>query len=104
MTGAEMERTEVVLEGVKGVARVQRVQRGEAVEGVTWVSWLLEGAGDGEDLREGIAVAAQKAGVLVRELRREQMSLEAAFMRAVESDEKRTERAADAKKQKEGTA
>ena len=34
----------------------------------------------------------------------EQMSLEAAFMRAVESDEKRTERAADAKKQKEGTA
>jgi hypothetical protein len=94
-----------VLEGVKGVAKVERVQRGEAVEGVTWVSWLLEGPAEGEgkdeDLREGIAVAAQKAGVLVRELRREQMSLEAAFMRAVESDEKRTERAADAKKQKE---
>jgi ABC-2 type transport system ATP-binding protein len=107
VTGAEVERTEVVLEGVKGVAKVERVQRGEAVEGVTWVSWLLEGAAEGEgkdeDLREGIAVAAQKAGVLVRELRREQMSLEAAFMRAVESDEKRTERAADAKKQKEGT-
>ncbi|MFZ4574575.1 MAG: ABC transporter ATP-binding protein [Phycisphaerales bacterium] len=82
---ADAERTEGMLRGVEGVATVERLQVTEPVEGVAWVSWLVA-AGTGTDLRERIAVAAQQRGVLVRELRREQMSLEAAFMRAVETE------------------
>ncbi|MCC6678341.1 MAG: ABC transporter ATP-binding protein [Phycisphaerales bacterium] len=86
-----------VLAGAAGVAGVARVERdGQQPGEAGWSRWrvAVETAnGSGRDLREPLARAAASAGLVVRELRREAVSLERLFASMIVSqpgDDERT--------------
>lgn len=72
------------LAGVPGVAEVEPVES-EAREG--FGSWRVTAHAGAGDLRAGIGEAALRAGVPIRELRREAPTLERVFLDLIESGE-----------------
>ncbi len=90
------ERAKKIWQNLPFIADVQpdTPERSSLVGG--WSLWLLTTKPGAPDLREAIATAASTAGILVRELRREEMSLEKVFLRIVEGEDKQGELAAAA--------
>ena len=73
------------LRAVPGVATVQRDGRGaEATGAGNWAVFRVTAEPGRGDLREAIAQAASRAGLVVRELRREAPSLESLFLDMIE--------------------
>jgi ABC-2 type transport system ATP-binding protein len=73
------------LRAIPGITAAQR----EGQPGVDgWASFRVSGAPGRGDLREAIAQGAAKAGLTVRELRREAPSLERLFLEMIESEGK----------------
>jgi hypothetical protein len=69
------------LSGLPGAARVERQSAGD----VGWDRWLVTPKPEAGDLRESIAAAVAGVGVTPRELSRRGATLEAVFLRVIES-------------------
>jgi ABC-2 type transport system ATP-binding protein len=73
--------------GVPGAETVKRVGMDRAAEKLGWVKYSIASKAGAEDLREMLAISAQQAGALVRELHREAASLETVFTRLVDGED-----------------
>lgn len=72
---------------VPGVASVKRAGIERQSERDGWTRFQVASKPDAPDLREMLAIAAQQAGALVRELHKDAASLESVFVRLIEGDD-----------------
>jgi ABC-2 type transport system ATP-binding protein len=84
-TVTDESRTLEILARTPGVAKVEKTGATTPEAGVYWVSWTVHAEAQA-DLRESIATACSANGLLLRELHRVHASLEAVFMRAVDTE------------------